>query len=239
MASIGKVTRHRQGSLWLSVTLAFALSISMTGCAGRTEKAFLILDGSLAWSRRDWPQSVSAFLRAGGASIVPGVTIAPSATVAPGTDSASASGADAFAAQTRDYALYGLASAYLSQNEYGPAFACLSSISEDSASPIRSGVWYQAGLIAYRTGEYAEAALYFRRSLENDPSALDAKLNLELSQRALTEQEASRSRGASGLSERAGEDDDADVLFTLIRKKEQDRWKNQEKASTGLEIDDY
>jgi len=97
----------------------------------------------------------------------------------------------------------------------------------------------QAGIIAYRKGQFDQAASFFRKSLENDPSGVDAKINLELSRRSLEEKEASLSGGASGIREEKAPGQDSDTIFNLVRKKEQDRWKNQDEISSGPATADY
>ena len=176
---------------------------------------FAILSGSLAWSRRDWAMAASSFLDAERAAI------------------------DGKNSLLRQYAVYGLASTYLAQDEYEAALARLSELDEGSSTAIGSGIWYQAGIVAFRKGEYADASAMFRKSLEYDSSRTDAKINLELSRRSLSETEAKRNASGSSFSGSMSGDDDADTVFSLVRKKEQDRWKNQEEQASRENVADY
>jgi Ca-activated chloride channel family protein len=176
---------------------------------------FAILSGSLAWSRHDWAMAASSFLDAERAAI------------------------DGKNSLVRQYAVYGLASTYLAQDEYEAALSRLSELDENSSPAIGSGIWYQAGIVAFRKGEYADASAMFRKSLEYDSSRTDAKINLELSRRSLSETEAKRNASGSSFSGSISGDDDADTVFTLVRKKEQDRWKNQEEQTSRENVADY
>lgn len=194
---------------------ACLLVLALSGCSLSADGRFGILSGVLAWSRQDWALSASSFLESAGRAESENDPL------------------------LREYAVYGLASTYLAQDEYDPALARLASIRDSSSSGIRASVWYQAGIIAYRRGEFDEAILCFRRSLENDPSSTDAKINLELSRRTLEDASARTSGSSSGFSENSGTDQETEMIFNLVRKKEQDRWKNQESGSQAAESADY
>ena len=212
------------------VTLAIAiLALVLSGCAPQkvpgpnarpadervsARDCFTILSGALAWSRKDWAMAASAFLDA----------------------ERNATGDDG--AVLRSYAAYGLASTYLAQDEYDSALARLAEAGEDASGEIGAGVWYQAGIIAFRKGEFEEAASMFRKSLERDPAQIDAKINLELSRRSLAETEAKQLGNGSASVSQSG-DDNADTIFNLVRKKEHDRWKNQEKPAPVENVADY
>jgi tetratricopeptide (TPR) repeat protein len=174
-----------------------------------------ILSGALSWSHQDWAAAASSFLEAERVASERGNTL------------------------LREYAVYGLASTYLAQDEYDSALARLSELDARMSPEIGSGIWYQAGIIAFRKGEYADAAEMFRKSLEYDPSRSDAKLNLELSRRSLSDTDAKRSASASAFSGEQASGEDADTVFNLVRKKEQDRWKNQEEQASRENVADY
>jgi tetratricopeptide (TPR) repeat protein len=198
----------------LILPLVASLSLLSVGCSQKVDGAIGILDGMLAWTRQDWPAAISAFLDTAGKASALGDT------------------------QLHDYAIYGLASAYLSQDEYDSAINRLSDIGKESGPEILAGVWYQSGVIAFRRGDYEGAVKYFRKSLENDPSALDAKINLELSRRVLDGDGTDRANASAGLREQP-EDGGTDAIFNLVRKKEQDRWKNQEETAPSSPVADY
>ncbi len=231
-----------------SFALAFALAVSLFGCSsprsreltepvgkrlsdtGANEAApgregrgtpsslresFTILSGSLAWARRDWASAAKAFLDA--------------------EESALASGNETL----RQYAVYGLAATYLAEDEYESAVARLAELDAGLSPELGSGLWYQAGIVAFRKGEYADAVAMFRKSLERDGERADAKINLELSARSLSESDSKRSAGGSGFAEAKPSESDEDAIFDLVRRKERDRWKNQEEEASREIVADY
>lgn len=218
MAKKMKVSVVCLKSLYLracAATLVLAAPIFFGACSFRNDGRFSVLSGVIAWSRRDWALSASSFL-----------------------DSAARAKSQG-SEHVEEYAVYGLASTWLAQDEYDPALARLASIKDSASGEIRASVWYQAGVIAYRRGEFDEAAACFKRSLQNDPSAVDAKINLELSHRSLEEAEARSSGSSSGFTEDATQNQETEMIFSLVRKKEQDRWKNQEDGTKASSVVDY
>jgi Ca-activated chloride channel homolog len=194
---------------------ALAFAALATGCAAPLKARMGVLSGPLAWSRQDWPLAATEFL---------------------GTALESAGDDRALARET---AIYGLASTYIAEDEYDSAIARLSEISNSRSAAIRSGVWYQAGIVAYKRGQFGEAAGYFRKSLESDPSAIDAKVNLELSKRALKETDTRKAGAASGFNESRSDDEETETIFSIVRKKERDRWKNESEGPTVSPVADY
>lgn len=203
----------RRQFVFLSLTLSVAMVLS--GCKINADGVFGILGGVLSWSNQNWPASVSVFMEIEEMARKEGNS------------------------NLREYAVYGIASTYLAQDEYDPALVRLSEIENAASDDIRSGVFYQSGIIAFRKGEYDGAAQYFRKALEIDPSRIDAKINLELSRRSLVEKKADRSSSSSGLKDDGESGSEGETIFNLVRKKEQDRWKNQEDESINSEIADY
>lgn len=199
------------------MTSAFCLAscLFLASCGRVADGSFGVLAGTLAWSRQDWALAASSFLDV--------------------TAAARASGNSRMEA----YAVYGLASTYLAQDEYDSSIARLSSLGTDLPKEIRSGMWYQAGIIASRKGEYDKAISFFRASLENDPSCLDAKINLELSRRSLEEHQSARSAGAPDAFEERKSSAETETIFNVVRRKEQERWKNQEQAASRPAVADY
>lgn len=200
---------------YAAICAVFCLAGIFTGCKNGSDGMFGILTGVLAWSGQNWAESASSFLE----------------TLEKATEAEDK--------LLREYAVYGLASTYLAQDEYDSALARLSEIADTDSTEIRAGVWYQAGIIAFRRGEYDEAASFFRKSLENDPLSLDAKINLELSRLSLVERSTDRSSSSSGIREETVPSQETETIFNLIRKKEQDRWKNQEDKTVRPQVADY
>lgn len=194
------------------VALGALLSLFLAGCRVDFASYASVLSGTLAWSGQDWESASASFLRGEAGTEDPVV---------------------------RDYALYGLAATCLAQGEYDAAEAYLERVLESPIDEIRSGAWYQSGTIAHLRGEYAAAVAAFKRSLRVDPSRVDAKVNLELCLRSLNEAKARRAPSAAGVREEKGEGAGIEAMFTLIRKKEQDRWRNQAEDDSESSVADY
>ncbi len=84
---------------------------------------------------------------------------------------------------------YNLGSAYHQQGEYDKANETYlnSALSEDSMMQAYS--YYNMGNTEFRKGDYQKALDAYKKSLDIDPTDLDAKYNLELTQQRLQEQE--------------------------------------------------
>ena len=201
-------------ALCLSLLASLSL-IVCTGCDGSPRDSLALLSGFFSWTTQDWPSATETFLELSGAA------------------------EDAQDVYLHDYAQYALAATYLAQDEYDSALARLSEISEEAPSEIRAGVWYQAGLIAYRKEDYERAAGLFRKSLEIRPDAIDAKINLELSRRSGIVRETAKAGGMPGISESGDTGADEELIFNLIRRKEQERWKNQESDRDPSSVMDH
>lgn len=213
-----KTVKHRQKSLksiFLFRSVVLAGGILCSSCSADSGPMFSILEGTIAWARQDWVSATSAFL---------GVAEADP---------------EAVRAAVREYAVYALASVYLAQDEYEAALQRLSTVSEDAPGPLRSSKWYQAGIIAFRKGSFEDASVYFRKSLEEDPSSIDAKINLELSQRSLVSATAPRTAGSSGFRENRQDGDESDTIFDYIRQKEEERWKSMNQTAENQEEADH
>lgn len=212
----------KKARLRYSLTLAavMALPVLFTGCKspfGNTTLGEIadILAGVIAWARQDWPASVSHFLDSLNR-----------------IDDENGTAADW-------YGLYGLGSTYLAGDERQAALSRFESIGADAPKEITASVWYQRGIIAYRDGDYDSAALYFRRSIETGGAASDARVNMELSLRSRDEASSRSANSPTAAHTEPSSDPAADSIFNLIRKKEQDRWKNQESANTESPRVDY
>ncbi|ULQ60700.1 tetratricopeptide repeat protein [Brucepastera parasyntrophica] len=194
--------------------LVFLFLVFMSGCTP-AKPALKILSGALASNRQDFDMAVMKFLTAEHEALI--------------GDNPS----------VWEYAEYGLVSVYLIQNEYEAAQNRLEGILDASSPDIRSGAWYHFGIIAYRRGEYQEAASYFRKALENKPDSIDAKINLELSLQN-TKDETVESTGQTRVFHGSTDEEHKNrTIFDLIRKKEQDRWKNQKDTADNSSIADY
>ncbi|WP_428769717.1 VWA domain-containing protein [Treponema sp. HNW] len=187
------------------------LSLLFGGCSSwNTEKGAVLL-GSYRWARHDYQKATAAFL------------------------TASQRARELHNRELGAYAVYGLASSYLMQDETEAALGKLNEVPPNSVPDLLFAVSYNKGIIAYRAGNFPLAASCFKNALLIKPADTDAKINFEL---CLT-QEALKSKPAA--SERTPADVQnappgaEDTVFSLMRENDQKRWKNMytEPASSG------
>ncbi|MCR5124386.1 MAG: VWA domain-containing protein [Treponema sp.] len=140
-------------------------------------------------------------------------------------------------ASVRDYAVFGLASTYISLEEYDVALEKLSQIvpekngDEYKDKNLASAVFYNEGVIFVRKGDFSKASALFKDAILASPENLDAKINLEL-----CEQRLSMAKKKSGATEMKSVVESMDVhvdpktaaLFKLIRENEQNQWKKMD-----------
>ncbi|HPO02527.1 MAG TPA: hypothetical protein PL077_04220 [Treponemataceae bacterium] len=188
-----------------------AAALLFSSCSGDFQGILGIADGTIAWSRRDWSRASASFLKV------------------------AESGPEKFSS----WASYGLASTWLAQEEYDAAMSRLSLIDSSSDPDLAAGVWYQAGIAAWRKGLESEAAAFFRKSLEFDSSALDAKINLELIASKRESERKVQSGSAPGVNRSDSEAAAQDALFEYIRKKEEDAWKHAPENQLRNSVQDY
>ncbi len=199
----------------MRICVCIPLTLLFLSCGSPHSDHVAVLSGLMSWIRQDWSDAAVDFLHA--------------AEVARENDDT----------RLHDYAMYGLASTYLVQEEYDAALLRLAEISADAPDDIRSGVWYQIGIAAYRKGLYDQAAGYFVKSLEIEPDSIDAKINLELCHRSIVARESSAQQAAPEVGETKNPDDGTEILFSLVRRKEQDRWKNRLNGEHPSGVEDY
>lgn len=204
------LTRLFSPSLWRIAALMATLLFS--SCRPAPREAITLLRGALAWSRGDWNAASSRFLPL----------------------------VHSHDANARDYAIYALATTYLSQGELDASLQRLASIPESSDPHLRASALYQAGIIAFNREDYGKAAALFKAVLEIEGGALDAKINLELSKRRERKTERARERSRAPLSSLDdGVTGPESELFDFIRKKEGDRWKNKDSPGQGPAVRDH
>ncbi len=112
-------------------------------------------------------------------------------------------------------------------------------IAPDAPPGVRFGVLYNSGIVRFREGDYGQAADFFREALRVNPSSIDAKINLELS---LSMKSSSASEGVQDIVPVRENNDSSsvrDTLFSIIREKDQNQWKNTETQEENNGVIDY
>lgn len=124
------------------------------------------------------------------------------------------------------YGLYALASTYITQNETDAALERLSKITSDAPKEILFASLYNAGIIAYKKQQYTQAATLFKEALLIEPSSIDAKINLELSTNQYTATQESQKQEVTPIQQSTEKANAQDALFSAIKAKEHNVWKN-------------
>lgn len=196
-----------------SVSSAIIFATIFTGCSAHSRDGTKLLEGNLNWQRKNYQKAVADFLEV--------------------QDNAHERG-DFL---TEDYALYGLATTYLMQNETDAALLRYSQISENAPNDIKFAVFYNSGIIAHRNGDYDLAAELFKNALLINSSSTNAKINMELSLQENSVQENVSQKTVDNVNLKSDDKLLQNELFSIIRENEQNQWKNQESNSESTDKD--
>ena len=192
---------------------AVSLVLLLSSCSERFDAGTKLLEGSIQWNRKNYQQAVAHYLEVG--------------DIATETNDT----------ELTDYALFGLATTYMMQDESEAALRRFNAISQDAPDSIKFAVLYNSGIVAHQNGDYQRAASYFRDALRIDSSSIDAKINLELSLR----QSVSQSNAAESELTPVSTNTDSDVLeqalYSIIRENEQKQWKSQQQSPSTTAAD--
>lgn len=199
----------------VSALLICLLLPLMTGCSRSLQDANTVLTSTLAWHRKNYQGATAGFLEV--------------------TESA-LSAKDNIMLQ---YGLYGLSSSYLMQEENDAALERMQEITDDAPQEVRFAVWYNTGIIAHKKGDYETAAHAFKEALLIDNTNVDAKINLELSLANNAGSTQSGEQEINPVSEKNHDSTRQDVIFSVIREDEQNKWKSPETHSEQSSALDY
>ncbi len=199
-----------------SVIFLFILSGGLfTGCSEWLIDAKDVLEGSYAWTRQEYQDSVASFLEV--------------STRAQENDDI----------EILQYGLYGLSSNYIMQGEMDASLTKINEMNPVVPASLDFARWYNKGVIFHRRGDYNTAAFCFKKALLIDSTNIQAKINLELCEddrRAQTQQGEQERIPTAEKTAPPGADD---AIFSLIRENEENQWKNKEVSPEKSSIIDY
>src|SRR5574344_74382 len=199
---------RRRKNKFAAATILFCISTMLfTGCSGRFDDGTKILQGKLEWNRKNYQQAVADFLQA--------------------AENAHARGDKEY----ESYAIYGLASTYLMQDESEAALERFDQIAPNASNSVRFAVLYNSGIIAHRNGDFHKAASYFKDALRVDSSNVNAKINLELSLQQDSVQSRSHEQQLTPVSENTEEQSLENAVYSVIRENDENQWKNKQQNS--------
>ena len=170
-----------------------------------------ILQGYISWQQKDWNQATSHFLNA--------------------KEIAKTNG------NKPDYEIYALASTYLMQNETLASLHNLRKLEDTTNKELSSSVFYQLGIIAFKEQQYKMAAYYFKKSLEKEPSKIDAKINYELSIKRMDDELIQKTKNVKMTGKE--EDDTYDAIIDIFKNEEKEEWNEKKETRTKENIYDY
>lgn len=193
----------------------FFLCFICMGCSENFESGVSVFKGTFQWYRQEYEKATAQFLQA--------------------TELAQEQNNSLML----QYGLYGLGATYLMQNEVEAALSKLQEIDPDAPKEIQFATWYNGGIIAHRQGNYEEAAQCFKKALLIDSTNLEAKINLEI---CLQSANVSANQGEQEMipvNESSGDSALGDAIFSVLKEKEQQRWKNQVSEPEQSGVLDY
>lgn len=198
-----------------AVVSAVFVSALFTGCSGKTSDMTRILSGRIAWNRGMYQDAVASFLEAEEHSVSDGDMV------------------------LEQYAVFGLASTYLMQNETEAARMRFAQLDGDGLNErIKFSKIYNLGIISYTQGEFEDAVEYFKQALLIDGSNVNAKINLELASKELASKARQMEQEVTVETEDSQESSLLeDAIYSIIREKEQKQWKNRQKKEESSSLD--
>jgi len=208
--TIVRLHRNERGAAALSI---FLCTLLFTGCSGRFGDGTKILEGKFEWNRKNYQQAVADFLEA--------------------AESAHARGDKEY----EEYAVYGLASTYLMQDEIDAALERFDEIEPSASDSIRFAVYYNSGIIAHQKGDFRQAASCFKDALRVDSTNTNAKINLELSLMQDSVQSKSNEQQLNPVAENNEEQSLENAVYSVIQENDENQWKNQQQNTESTSKD--
>ncbi|UTC77652.1 hypothetical protein E4O04_06425 [Treponema sp. OMZ 799] len=197
--------------------ICMSILILLISSCSKIDKARLnFLSGYIAWKQNDWNKAASKFFK----SIDLSKEIEDE--------------------RVKDYSDFAIGSIYLMQNEDASALSRFENIDENIDKKLDSYIYYQKGIIAFKSHEYEKAVMLFKKSLELKPDSVDAKINFELSMRYQKKQKDKlpNSKGPAVIENKEDNLSEKTIL-NLIRKKEKERWQKKEQENKQPQAFDY
>ena len=192
------------------------VALCLCSCSSEFEESKKILSAVWNWNQKQYTEAVAKFSQS--------------------LDEAKENGDETI----KQYALYGLSTTYLMQNENAAALEKINELSGNAPNKIKFAAFYNSGIIAQREGDYQKAAELFKNALLVDPSNVRAKINLELSYNQQTQRAKESERQLNGANEISQEESDLQKsVFNRIREKDQQQWKNTQQEQKGASPLDY
>lgn len=213
--AVGELRLHGRRKRLFDIAGVFILVSMFSGCTPQMNIRWKILEARLEWNRKNYQEATSYFLNA---------------------YEEAKSKSDSVSEQ---YALYGLASTYFMQDEDAAALERFKQVAPNAPKEVQFAVLYNVGILYHRKGDYEGAANCFKQALLLNGTNVDAKINLELSLREEAVLEKNKASSVSSVSVSSEQQVLQDVIYSVMREKEQNQWKKQEEQSQEDASKDY
>ncbi|PIE98072.1 MAG: hypothetical protein CR988_04695 [Treponema sp.] len=142
-------------------------------------------------------------------------------------------------APKNEYAHFGIATVYLIKNMYQQSDEKLKPLEKSQSKLILANVYYQKGIIQFQNGNYLNAAEYFKKSIEHDKDAIDAKINYEICKNILRHPRPDKKTNDEKNSKKAENKTDEKILYDLVKEEEEKQWIKKQKSTKKNTANDY
>lgn len=195
------------------IVLVLGAFTMLSGCSSDTTK---ILKGSYAFNQKQYSHAVSCYLDVATNAQEQGNSV------------------------IYNYSLFDLGTAYSKLEENEAAMEKYAQISENAPDSVRYAAFYNAGIIAHKSGHFEEATNYFRKALEIDSSSIEAKINMELSiQQAEVEVQQSKAQAIPATDEKSDNPELENAVFETIKENDKKKWKSNDSTPEQNLSGDY
>lgn len=138
------------------------------------------------------------------------------------------------------YALFGLATTYISLEQYDEALKKLEAIPSDASDSLLSASFYNMGIIYELQNDFESALVCFKKAVLKNPKNQNAKVNVEFCNRQLAIEVApNRERELQGAAESKDENPLEKEIFNMIRENDKNIWKKMESDEHENDTLDY
>ncbi|OJF77147.1 MAG: hypothetical protein BKP49_03155 [Treponema sp. CETP13] len=217
-AKTSKVEQHKKTSF---TTKTFLLLICIivpfleTGCSQSVKNAATILRGKYQWAHYDYDNATATFF------------------------SALEDAKERDDKTLEQYSLYGLATAYLMQQESEAALKKFQEIDTNASKEVLFNTWYDIGIIQFENNKTKLAAEAFKNALRIDSSSVKAKINYELAIKTVEEQSRLGKQELIEINNTESFSQKADSVFSVVQENEEKQWKNNQQVQDNSGVLDY
>ena len=200
-------------NIYLSLVVILASNI-FSGCNVVPPDTVDILQGTYHWNQKEYNEAIVSFLEVN----------------ARDQEEKTSSG---------QYSRFGLSACYIMQEELDASLTKINEMDPAVAEGLDFARWYNKGIIFHRKGKSEIAAFCFKKALLIDSTNIDAKINLELCLDEKSTQENDGAQERIPANEQKAPPGADSAIFSVIKEKEEDKWKTPESIPDQNSVLDY